>query len=96
MIREEESTGGTISKDSHKHKGGTPKVGMDKGGELQNHDQELQENKDLRYNIQQITTNRYLSPRQIENLKNGIGKGRQVIPLQVQTRQSRNNSSSIQ
>lgn len=50
---------------------------------------DTEEDEDIKFNIQQISKAGDLSPRHTNSLKNGARKGRPFIPLQVQTRSSR-------
>jgi len=55
---------------------------------------DLEEDEELEYNIQQISKAGDLSPRHTNSLKNGVRKGKKTIPLQVQTRSSRERASN--
>ncbi|KAG5591557.1 hypothetical protein H5410_042071 [Solanum commersonii] len=53
----------------------------------------LEEDKEIDYNIQHISKLGDLSPRQTTSLQNSVKKGKSIIPLQVQTRRSREKTS---
>ncbi|KAH0679661.1 hypothetical protein KY284_020746 [Solanum tuberosum] len=70
-----------------------PKL-IEEEDEVLQHRKDTEEDEDMEYNIQQISKAGDLSPRHTNSLKQGARKGKQTLPLQVQTRSSRGKTSN--
>ncbi|KAH0721347.1 hypothetical protein KY290_006337 [Solanum tuberosum] len=67
---------------------------IEEDDEVLQHRKDTEEDEDIEYNIQQISKAGDLSPRHTNSLKYGARKGKRTLPLQVQTRSSREKASN--
>lgn len=68
----------------------------DESKEQKKQQQQYEEEENIGNNIQQVSRDGNLSPRQANSLKVDSKKGRSVIPLQVKTRRNKEKANSIQ